>query len=414
MINGTVRRVAVTGIGIVSPLGNTAADVTTSLLTGRSGIRHLDAAFSDRLTVRIAAPVDFHCADRFEPPKLRMLDRASQFALAATQDAIADASLTLHDDEKARSGVFIGTGMGGAQTTEHGYHTIYAEQLNKLKPFSVLMAMNNAAASWIGIDYGITGPVLTFSNACSSSAVAIGEAARRIASGEADVMIAGGTEAPLWLGPMKAWEALRTLAPEDAEDPSTSCKPFAKNRGGMVLGEGAGIVVLESWERAVSRGATIYAELAGYGLSTDAVHLTRPSVEGQARAMALALGSAGMDSCEIDYLNAHGTGTIANDSTETAAIRTVFGDNASSLPVSSTKSTHGHLLGAAGAVELIVSLLAMRDHILPPTMHLRLSDPECDLDYVPNRARVGCRVRAVMSNSFAFGGTNAVLIARAP
>lgn len=409
-----MRRVAITGIGIVSPLGNTSADVAASLLSGRSGIRRLDAVFSDRLTMRIAAPVAFQCADRFDPPKLRMLDRASQFALTATQDAIADADLTLHNDEKARSGVFIGTGMGGAQTTDDGYHTIYAEQLNKLKPFSVLMAMNNAAAAWIGIDYGITGPVLTFSNACSSSAVAIGEAARRIASGETDVMIAGGTEAPLWLGPMKAWEALRTLAPEDTGNPSASCKPFSKNRSGMVLGEGAGILVLESWERAVSRGASIYAELAGYGLSTDAGHLTRPSVEGQARAMALALASAGMDAQEIDYLNAHGTGTIANDSTETAAIKTVFGAAASSLPVSSTKSTHGHLLGAAGAVELIVSLLAMRNRMLPPTMHLRLPDPECDLDYVPNRARTDCRIRAVMSSSFAFGGTNAVLIARTP
>lgn len=409
-----MRRVAITGIGIVSPLGNKSADVAASLLAGRSGIRRLETPFSERLTIRIAAPVDLDCADRFDPPKLRMLDRATQFALAATQDAIADADLTLGDDDKARTGVFIGTGMGGAQTTDDGYHTIYAEQLNKLKPFSVLMAMNNAAASWIGIDYGITGPVLTFSNACSSSAVAIGEGARRIASGETDVMIAGGTEAPLWLGPMKAWEALRTLAPEDTDDPSTSCKPFAGNRGGMVLGEGAGIVVLESWKRAVSRGATIYAELAGYGLSTDAVHLTRPTVEGQARAMALALDSAGLNAREIDYVNAHGTGTAANDSTETAAIRNVFGDSAASLPVSSTKSTHGHLLGAAGAVELIVSLLAMRGDMLPPTMHLQVSDPDCDLDYVPNHARIGCRLRTVMSNSFAFGGTNAVLIARAP
>lgn len=407
-----MRRVAVTGIGIVSPLGDTIAELGANLAAGRSAVRRLDDETFGRLSTRIAAQTAFDGALHFDSPKLRMLDRVSQFALVAARKALEDAALKV-DIDSSRTGVFLGTGMGGSLTTDDGYRTLYEQQSDRIKPFSVLLAMNNAAASWIGLEHGITGPNLTYSTACSSSAVAIGEAAKAIRAGDADVMIAGGSEAPLSLGTMKAWEALRTLAAEDGDNPAASCKPFSKNRTGLVLAEGAAIVILEEWERAVARKAVIHAELAGYGLATDIAHLTRPSVEGQARAMHLALASARIDPSDIAYLNAHGTGTPANDPVETAAIRQVFGPHADRLAVSSTKSMHGHLLGAAGALEFVIAILAMRSGVIPPTINLDAADPECDLDYVANAARSAQRIGAVMSNSFAFGGTNAVLVARA-
>lgn len=341
-----------------------------------------------------------------------MLDRVSQFALVAAAQAVRDASIAWDDVDRERCGVFLGTGMGGAQTTDDGYYTLYAERSERVKPFSVLMAMTNAAASWIGIEYGLAGPNLTFSTACSSSAVAIGEAAQRIRHGEVDLMLAGGSEAPLSLGTLVAWDALKTLASEDPSDAGASCRPFSKDRTGLVLAEGAAIFVLEAWERARSRGVHIHAELAGYGLSNDGAHITRPAIAGQASAMRRALAAAALQSNDIGYINAHGTATIANDVVETAAIRQVFGNLAPCVPVSSSKSMHGHLLGAAGAVEFAAAVLAMERSVLPPTINLRVADPECDLDYVPASARTDVPVRAVMSNSFAFGGTNAVLIAR--
>ena len=360
---------------------------------------------------------DFDAAPLFEAPKLRMMDRVSQFALAAARQALQQAGIgngTIDGGfDRDRAGVCIGTGMGGAETVDESYHTLYGQQSDRIKPFSILLGMNNAPAAWIGLEYGLQGPNLTYSTACSSSAVAIGEAAMRIRAGAADLMLAGGTEALLAPGPMKAWEALRTLAVEDASNPSASCKPFAKNRSGMVLGEGAAVLVLEEWEHALARGAAPLAEVVGYGLTTDTGHMTRPSIDGQARAMRLALSSARMAPADIAYINAHGTGTQANDPVETAAIRQVFGSHAERLAVSSTKSMHAHLLGAAGALEFAIALLAMRRGVLPPTMHLDQPDPECDLDYVPNAARHGCTLGAVMSNSFAFGGTNAVLVASA-
>lgn len=408
-----MKPVAVTGLGVVSPLGNDAASFFAALLAGRSGVRRLRTRFPERLGTRIGAPVDFDGAAHFPGPKLRMLDRVSQLALVAAAQALAQAGGALDGLDRRRAGAFVGTGMGGSETTDDGYHTLYGEGSDRVKPFSVLMAMNNAAAAWIGLDHGLQGPNLTYSTACSSSAVAIGEAARRIAAGEADVMVAGGAEAPLTFGTLKAWEALKTLAAEDAANPSASCKPFAKNRSGLVLGEGAAMLVLEDAARARARNATILAEITGYGLTTDTSHITRPSVEGQARAMRLALEDAGVDSDAIGYINAHGTGTPANDPVETAAIREVFGAHAAVTPVSSTKSMHAHLLGAAGALELVAAILAARERVLPPTAHLEIPDPECDLDYVPLAARRVERVGAVMSNSFAFGGTNAVLVARA-
>ena len=341
-----------------------------------------------------------------------MLDRVSQMASIATAQALANAALDLEIEERRDVGVFLGTGMGGAASTDEGYVALYREGADRLKPFTVLLAMNNAPAAWIGIEHSLTGPNLTYSTACSSSAVAIGEAWLRIRGGAARVMLAGGAEAPLTFGTLKAWEALKTLAAEDPDDPSASCKPFAKNRSGLVLGEGAAMLVLEEWEHAVERGAQVYGEIVGYGLSTDVEHITRPTVEGQARTMRLALESAGISPRDVGYINAHGTATLANDAVETKAIRQVFGAHADGIPISSTKSMHGHLLGAAGAVELIATLLTLKKGIVPPTMNLHAADPECDLDYVPNIARPGKGVEIALSNSFAFGGTNAVLACR--
>ncbi len=406
------RRVAVTGMGIVSPLGNDEDAFFDALQAGRSGIRRLDAPFAARLANRITAPADLDVSMHFPPPKLRMLDRFSQFALVAAEQAMAGSGLQLDAAERRRTGVFIGTGNGGGHIIDVGYQALYADGATRLPPFTVLMAMQNAAAAWIGIEHGLSGPNLTWSTACSSSAVAIGEAWRRIRAGEAEVILAGGSEAPLNFGTLKAWEALRTLASEDANDPAASCKPFARDRTGMVLGEGAAVLVLEDWEHAHARGARIRGELLGYGLSTDNEHITRPSIAGQARAMELALASAGLPAAAIDHVNAHGTGTLANDATETAAIKQVFGARAYDIPISGTKAMHGHLLGAGAAVELVATLLALERGVLPPTINLVQHDPDCDLDYVAQGARVVQGAEIAMSNSFAFGGTNAVLVCR--
>ena len=273
------------------------------------------------------------------------------------------------------------------------------------------MVMNNAATSAIALEYGFTGPNLTFSTACSSSSVSIGEAFQKICYGQADVMLAGGAEALITLGMMKAWEALRALANEDKDDPGASCKPFSADRTGLVLGEGAAIFVLEDMERAIARGATIHAEITGYGSGNDSFHITQPSAEGQARAMRAALARAGLKPENIDYINAHGTATPLNDPTETEAIKLAFGEYASGIPVSSTKSMHGHLMGATAAVEFVACVMALKHQSLPPTINLHHPDPKCDLDYIPNFGRVGINVQNVMSNSFAFGGTSGVLIA---
>jgi 3-oxoacyl-[acyl-carrier-protein] synthase II len=412
--------VAVTGIGVISPLGNDPDTFFSSLACGRSGIVRLpapasapagrpEAAFA---RTHVGGAAAFDGALHFPAPKLRMLDRVSQFALVAAAQAVRDSGGVFDHLARERAGVFVGTGMGGAHTTEDGYFTLYAQGSDRVKPYSVLMAMSNAASSWIGIEYGLLGANLTYSTACSSSAVAIGEAARRIASGEVDVMIAGGSEAPLNYGTLVAWDALKTLATPDPDDPGASCKPFAKDRTGLVLGEGAAMVVLEDLERARARGARVHAEFVGYGLCTDATHITRPSVAGQAAAMRCALGAAAIQPDEIGYINAHGTATPANDAVETAAIKDVFGLHAFRIPVSSTKSMHGHLLGAAGALEFVATVLALERQIIPPTINLHVPDPECDLDYVANVARSGVELAAAMSNSFAFGGTNAVLVCR--
>jgi 3-oxoacyl-[acyl-carrier-protein] synthase II len=369
-------RVAITGLGVIAPLGDSVDALFSDLIAGRSGIRRLTSARSERLRSPIGAPADFDGAAHFSPIRLRMLDRVSQLALVAAGQAIADARLAFANEPRERCGVSVGTSMGGVVTTDEAYHSMYGEGSERVEPLCVVAAMNNAPAAWIGIDHGLTGPNLTYSNACSSSAVALGEAARRIRCGEVDVMLAGGAEAPLTFGVLRAWEAMRTLAITDPIDPATSCRPFSRNRTGLVIGEGAAFVVLEEWQHARARGAHIHAEFSGYGLTSDVAHITRPTVEGQGSAMRAALRSAQLDPGRIDYINAHGTATSQNDAVETAAIKEVFGERARAIPVSSTKSMHGHLLGAAGALEFVISVVALGRGTVPPTMHLNAHDPE--------------------------------------
>ncbi len=406
-------RVAITGVGIISAAGNNAEVFFQNLAAGRSGIRRIASDFAEKLSVRVAANAIFNGEDFFSKKQLGLLDRASQLALAAATQAWDDAGLELGAEEKRRSGVYLGTGMGGANSLDETFLRLYKNDASRVSPLSVTKIMANAPASHISLQYALTGPCLTFSTACSSSAVAIGEAFRQIKHGYADIILSGGTESLLAYGSFKCWESLGVLAQEDRDDPAASCRPFSKDRTGFVLGEGAAVIVLENMDRAMKRGANIYGELSGYGSTADAVHITSPSVDGQARAIRLALEEAGTSLDEIDYINAHGTATTKNDIVETEAIKEVFKERARSIPISSTKSMHGHLLGAAGAVELVAALLAMKHRTIPPTAHLRVPDPECDLDYVPNSARTGVRVKTVMSDSFAFGGTNAVLIAKA-
>lgn len=402
----------VSGLGVVSPVGNSPQAMFGNLMAGRSGVSSIEAGFAAGLSVRCAAQASFDAHRHFAKQKLASLDRFSQFALAAAAQALADADLGIEPPNNQRAGVSFGTGAGGVATIEEGYRELFQRDPVRVKPATVLMAMNNAAASQISIEHGLHGPCLTYSTACASSTVAIGEAYRMIKHGYADVMLTGGSEALLNLGTIKAWEALRALAVEDAEDPSASCKPFAKNRSGLVLGEGAAVLILEEAGMAARRGARIYAEIVGYGCSSDALHLTKPSLEGQSRTIALALEDAGLSPSEIGYINAHGTATPLGDLVETEAIKQVFGERAYRIPISSTKSMHGHMMGATGAVEFMVAVLALTHQAVPPTANLKIPDPECDLDYVPQTGRSGLDIAAVMSNSFAFGGTNAVLVAK--
>lgn len=404
-----VTRVLITGLGVVSPLGNSIDQLFSSLYRGTSGIRLLPRPLSERVGSSLGAVVDLPTCN--DSPKMRLLDRVSQLALAAASQAVADAGIDFEVEDRERCGVAVGTGMGGAATTDEGYYTLYWQRSDRVAPFTVVRAMTNAAAACLGLEYRLSGPNLTYSTACSSSAVALGEAAGKIRAGYADVMLAGGSEAPLTLGVLRAWDAMRTLAKADENEPSASCRPFAATRSGLVLGEGAAFLVLESAEHALRRGASVYAELSGYGLTTDVEHITRPTISGQAKTMRNALKSAGRSPEAIDYINAHGTATAQNDSVETAAIKEVFGDYAHRIPVSSTKSTHAHLLGAAGALEFAICVGCLERGWIPPTMHLNARDPACDLDYVAEGPRTLSSLRIAMSNSFAFGGTNAVLIA---
>lgn len=405
-----LRRVAITGLGAITPLGNSTECFFAALMKGKSGIAGLQADFAAQLEHPVVAQCQFDPDQYFDRSRVAKLDRVSQFTLVAARQAVSDAGLELTNSDKSGMGVCLGTSMAGSCTIDASYNRLYKEKTQRLEPFTVLMAMSNAAASQIALEFGLQGPNLTYSTACASSAVAIGEAARKIRYGEARVMLAGGAEASLTFGTLKAWQALRILAKEDSNDVSTSCKPFADDRTGLVLGEGAAMLVLEDWQHAKARGARIYAELAGYGLSNDSGHIIQPSADRQAAAMQAALDDAGLPATAISYINAHGTATRLNDVTETQAIKQVFADSAGTIPISSTKSMHGHLLGATAAVELIASVKALQHGCIPPTANLLNPDPELELDYVANVGRHGVSLEHVMSNSFAFGGTSGVLV----
>lgn len=404
-----------TGMGVVSPVGQSTPEFFASLLEVRSGIGPVDVPFAGAAALPVAGQVKgFDPGLHFPRERLSQLDRFSQFALHSARQAWTQAgSPALR--APASCGVYFGTGFGGASTLESGYDDLFRKGLSRVKPMSVVAAMPNAAAANVAIEFGLQGPCYTYAVACASSAIAIGEAYRAVASGAVDLVIAGGAESFLTYGIMKSWQALMALAVEDKAAPETSCRPFAADRTGLVLGEGAGVLVLESSEHAALRGARALAEIVGYGVANDARHLSRPEAEGQARAMRMALQDAeryGVAAADIGYVNAHGTGTKQGDKIETDSLKMVFGSAVRRIAISSTKALHGHLMGAAGAVELIAALMAMQEQTLPPTAHLRIPDPECDLDYVALAPRKVSSLRAVMSNSFAFGGTNAVLVAR--
>jgi 3-oxoacyl-[acyl-carrier-protein] synthase II len=410
-----MRRVAVTGAGVISPLGNTLPQFHASLAAGRSGNRRLPPELSERSGVQVAATIDWNPAGLFKEAEAANLDRVAQFALAAAGQAIGESGLLADPGvNRERVGVSWGTGMGGAHTTEASYKQVYGAGEWRVRPLTVVMGMANAAGSNIAVRHGLRGPFGNYSTACSSSAMALGEAMRAIAYGRADAMIAGGAEALLVPGVLVAWQALRTLAGADAADPAASCKPFDKRRTGLVLGEGAAAFVLEEESRARARGARIYALLTGYGNSCDAVHMSRPDRDGQVRAMKEALAESGVSPQDIGYINAHGTATSVGDVVEAEAINAVFGAAAREIPVSSTKSMHGHLLGGSGALEFGAALMPFEHGMLPPTAFLEQPDPACAVRHVPRAAERVEKPRAVMSNSFAFGGSNVVLIAQRP
>lgn len=396
-------KVVITGLGSVSALGHNVGEFWNAIQQGSSGIRPLQNISTERLTTPIGAEViNFVPENHIPPQDLSLFDRFSQLAFAAANEAIDDSSL---DKSQLRSAaVVLGTSCGAEKTYEETYRRLYVEGKSRAHPLTVPKAMHSAAVSQISMYHGIAGSVFTISSACSSSAHAIIQAALMIRSGLVDVAIAGGAEAPFSFGLMKAWEGLRVLSHD-------TCRPFSINRSGLVMGEGAGMVVLESLEHAEKRQANIYCELAGFGMSSDAGHITAPSVDGASSAIQAALLDAKISIKEIDYINAHGTGTQANDVTETAAINRVFGEHVEKLAVSSTKSMHGHPLGASGGLELVATVKAMQNGVVPPTANFTEAGEGCNLDYVPNEAR-DKKIDAAVSNSFAFGGLNAVLVLR--
>jgi 3-oxoacyl-[acyl-carrier-protein] synthase II len=405
-----MRRVAITGIGVVSPLGNSVIEFQRALVEGRSGIGRLPEDIARGSGVQVGATVAWSPEPLLKAGEAANLDRVSQFALGAASQALAASRLELPAAERTRIGVSWGTGMGGAGSVDASYQQIYGKDEWRLRPLTVVMAMSNAAGSNVALRHGLRGPFANFSTACSSSAMALGEAMRTIQAGRADAMVAGGAEALLTPGTLAAWQALRTLAPADAADPAASCKPFDKRRAGLVLGEGAAAFVLEEESHARKRGAPIHGFLTGYGNSCDAAHMSRPDKDGQIRAMREALSESGLQPADIGYINAHGTATSVGDVVEAEAINAVF--DGAPVRVSSTKSLHGHLLGGAGALEFAVALLALEEGLLAPTAYLHQPDPACALNHVALRAERIEPPRAVMSNSFAFGGSNVVLVAQ--
>jgi len=396
------RRVVITGVGVVCALGHNSGDFWQELSQGRSGIAPLESIAPGLLRFENGAEVhNWDPLRHFDEKETGMLDRFAQFGVVAAREAVADAGVEWSAELRQETAIVTGSCVGGQGTEDEGFVNLYRKNIPRVNPLTIPRSMENAAASRISLELGIVGPTYTVSTACSSSNHAIGQAFWMVRNGRAGMAIAGGSEAVFSLGFLKAWEAMRVVSPD-------TCRPFSKDRRGLILGEGGAMLVLEPLESAQARGARIYAELVGFGMGSDAFHITQPSPEGAARAMLAALADAGIAPEEIGYINAHGTATQANDATETAAIRKVFGSQAENLGVSSTKSMHGHTLGAAGALEAVATALALHHGILPPTANYNEPDPVCDLDVIPNKARQA-QVEYALSNSFAFGGLNAVL-----
>ena len=398
-----MQRVAVTGIGVICAIGNTREEFALGLREARCGIAAITLTDVTGFRFRNGAEVRGYAPERhFEPKQIDIIDRFAQFAAIAAREAVADSQVVWTDELRERCAIVTGSCVGGQNSEDKGFWDVYRLAKTRVHPMTIPRTMANAGASYISMDLGITGPAWTVATACSSSTHAIGQAFRMVRAGDADLALAGGSEATFSFGILRAWEAMRVVAPD-------TCRPFSKDRTGMILGEGGAMLVLEPLDSALARGAKIYCEITGCGMSADAHHITQPSVEGPARAMRMALRDAAVEPEAVEYINAHGTGTEANDATETAAIRQVFGPHADNVPVSSTKSMHGHTLGAAGAIEAAATLLGMRDGFIPPTVNYRVPDPRCNLNIVADQSRTA-RISRAMSNSFAFGGLNAVLL----
>lgn len=404
-------RVVITGIGIQSPLGRTGPEFFDRLCAGESGIRtHPDPA----ITFPVGW-VDFDAHAHFSKMQLLNLDRVSQFGVVAALDAVRNAGLNTEEALGEMTGVYFGTGAGGAESSEHAYAKFFGADGEKKKLLTIPAAMIHAPASQVALRLGVRGECQTYSTACSSAAVAIGEAYRRIRDGYIKIAITGGADCVLMPGILDSWSAMRVLCIDPADqggESGTGCRPFSAERTGFAIGEGAAVLVLETWEAAQARGIQILAEIVGYGVSNDASHLTKPNAAGQAMAMRSALTDAGLQPADIGYINAHGTATHAGDRAETQSIKTVFKDHAYCIPISATKSAHGHLMGATGAVELVATVMALQQQVVPPTSFYGKPDPECDLDYVPTKSRSVTDLNYALSNSFAFGGNNAALIVR--
>jgi nodulation protein E len=399
------RRVAITGIGVISALGNNKSEFWHALCEGRSGIAPIESVDRTLLRFENGAEIrNFNPLEHFEEAQLNFLDRFSQFALVAAREAVLDAQVNLKNYSSNRTAVVTGVCHGGLVTEDEMYFKLYHDNQPRVSPLTIPRIMASAGTSCIAMELGITGPTYTLSTACSSSAHAIGHAFRMVRDGYADLVITGGSEAPFSLGNLKAWEALRVVADD-------TCRPFSKDRRGMILGEGSAMLVLEPIESALARDTQIYAEIAGFGMSTDTGHMIIPSEMGAVSAMRAAMEDSNANFTQIEYINAHGTGTLSNDKIEIQAVRSLFGKQAEQLSISSTKSAHGHTLGAAGAIESASTILALSSGILPPTVNFVKPDPECSLDVVPNKAREKV-VEYALSNSFAFGGLNAVLLFR--
>ena len=400
-----MKRVVITGMGTINALGHTVGETMTSLAEGRCGIGELDFQDVDRLSIRIGGQVHgFEAEGRFNRQQMSLYDRFTQFTLTAAKEAIQQSGLEFHGELSQKSGVVLGTAGGGVSTWDDNYRSVYEAGKNRVHPFVVPKLMNNAAASHVSMEHNLKGPSFTVSTACASSNHAMAQAFQMVRSGMSPVMVTGGSESMLCFGGVKAWEGLRVMSRD-------ACRPFSANRNGMVQGEGAGIFVFEEYEHARARGADIICEVIGFAMSSDAADIVMPSKQGAARAIAGALQDARLNPEDVAYINAHGTGTAANDKTECAAVADVFGPHADNLMMSSTKSMHGHLIGGTGAVELLACIMALRDGIVAPTIGYEEPDPECALDVVPNTAREA-KVDVALSNAFAFGGLNAVLALR--